>query len=704
MTDPSMTDASSLVDDSEISPLDPLKPNRRLADVVHTEVIQFGRPKRVGILPSLPVLLSFAATAGTASCLIGWLLSRRVLSPSTAEESSTFRGALVAAEGRQQLLVSAGGNNDGTETTMYGLAISSVAVHVVSFTTPVVLGVCSYWFASLWIRKQQRGQNEMMPTPVQYGLLLGLCRSSGLTNAYDAARYMMQSRKKRPALSSILVSAFAVVAVMLFINYALSIADFWLHTTASTFTHTDITPVPTHMLPFVGSQLNTTLCPGPALVEIIPALEQGTNYSNCLHIGIESASAPEWFWGNAAVINEGAAVVQNRSHISQIIFVGDLAILAPKAVPADVDAVHFNTFGLKAECGPVTNCEVDTLEESILFCPAFNPPLNVSSLATGEVGSTVNQYNISNNAMIFDGEDGGSGYMLNSSLNPTGAQIMLYWATSPDTIDFPPADNRTGWYSVSRPEPTVFKMYIGTCTITAYNVSISYSAQNNGQFSLIGDAKLSNFNTTSALLAGLDPASSAILAQYLTSTLQASLNVSLNTFSAILSSNMSYALMGYAAPLFERTSAISGNHISQRIISRYPMAPLCTVLAILYGYALLLLPLCALPLLLVSQELIVVDPHEKSENSGMTGTHASSLIEHVRARIMNPLAGIVDQTSVVTAGQLLGTSNDEMLVESQHAERLGIKAVEDELDVDTGDRTYLLSHRVQRLKLGRLNE
>jgi hypothetical protein len=70
---------------------------------------------------------------------------------------------------------------------------------------------------------------------------------------------------------------------------------------------------------------------------------------------------------------------------------------------------------------------------------------------------------------------------------------------------------------------------------------------------------------------------------------------------------------------------------------------------------------------------------------------------------MNPLPGIVDQTSVVTAGQLLGTANEEILVESQHAERLGIKTVEDELDVDTGDRTYLLSQRVQRLKLGRLN-
>lgn len=101
-------------------------------------------------------------------------------------------------------------------------------MHVVSFTTPVVLGVCSYWFASIWIRNQQRGQSDMMPTPVQYGLLVGLCRSSGLVNAYDAARYMMQSKKKRPAVSSILVSAFVVVVVMLFINYTLSYVVLYL--------------------------------------------------------------------------------------------------------------------------------------------------------------------------------------------------------------------------------------------------------------------------------------------------------------------------------------------------------------------------------------------------------------------------------------------------------------------------------------------
>ncbi|KAJ6466831.1 hypothetical protein C8R45DRAFT_478958 [Mycena sanguinolenta] len=178
--------------------------------------IQFGRPRRLRIWIALPLLLSVVATAGIASSLIGWLISRRILSPSLEDENAAFRGALVADEGRHA-------HSDGT--TLYGLAISTVAVHVVSFTTPVVLGVYSYWLANLWIQNQENGRTAAMPTPVQYGLLVGLCGSFGLSNAYGAATYMMQSRKKRPAVSSVLVSAFGAVVVLLFINYALSCVD-----------------------------------------------------------------------------------------------------------------------------------------------------------------------------------------------------------------------------------------------------------------------------------------------------------------------------------------------------------------------------------------------------------------------------------------------------------------------------------------------
>ncbi|KAJ7233849.1 hypothetical protein B0H12DRAFT_1327793 [Mycena haematopus] len=668
------------------------------ADLTTPSTIQFGRPRRLRIWTVLPLLLSLVATAGIASCLIGWLLSRRVLSPGLADENATFRGALVADEGRHA-------HGDGT--TMYGLAISSIAAHLVTFTTPVVLGVYSYWLASMWIRNQESGRTDAMPTPVQYGLLVGLCGSSGLMNAYGAARYMLQPRKKRATVSSILVSAFGAVLAMLFINYALSLADLWLHITASTFTHTDITPIPPDSLALAGSELNTTLCPGPALVLILPSDVQTDNYTNCLHFGTASASSPIWRWGDAPILNEAAAVLRDNSNVSQIMFVeNDLAILVPKTLPTNVNALHFNTFGLKAECGPVTNCETDPLQGGILFCPSFNPPLNLSSI-TG-TGSTVNQYNVSNNAIIFGDDSFDPGYTLGSLLNPTGVQTMLYWEAEPNTIDFPASDPSTGWYSVERaPDPTMYEFYVGTCTVTAYNVSIAYDTQTNassGQFSLVGTPELSNFNTTSALLGGLDPASpSTLIAQYLSSTLQPSLNVSLNVFNTILSQNMSYSLMSYAAPLFERTPAVSGNLISQRIISRYPLAPLCTILAILYGCALLMLSVCIIPFIVVSPEIVVANA---GAGAG-TKTQTVTVIEHVKARLTNSLAGIVDRSSVTTVGQLHASSasNAEILFnESQYAERLGIKPVWDELEVDKGnDSTYLLRQRVQRLRVEPVN-
>ncbi|KAJ7636441.1 hypothetical protein FB45DRAFT_1001545 [Roridomyces roridus] len=621
-------------------------------DVQKSTPSQLGTARPVGLLAVIPLVLSFITTTGIASALIGWLLTRRVPSPGTAEEASQFRGALVAAEGHNQFSFGSGSGNgtqdhsSGSSTTMYGLAISTVSrsfakVHVVSLTTPLVIGFVAYWFADIWIKNQQRGQHKRMPTPVQYGLLVDLCRSAGLFSVYDAAK----------------------------------IADFWLHTTASTFTHTDITPILPELLPAIGSQLNTTLCPGPVLVNVLPSDVKQPDYSNCLHVGRESASSPVWFWGNTKITAQGTAVVQNSSSVSQATFIdGDLAILAPKTFPSNVDDVHFDTFGLRAECAPITNCEIDTLAETILFCPSFDPPLNASSLP--DATSTVKQYNLTNHEMTFDNGQFVAGYELNSLLNPAGAQVMLFWTASPDTVVFPEANASSGWYNVPRPVTTTYMFYAATCAITAYNVSVSYSIQNStrSSLSLVGDPILSNFNTTSALLAALDPAFTE-LAPYLTSTLETSLNVSVDAFNSM------------------RADATSGNRVSQRIISRYPLAPLCTLLAILYGYGLLLLAFSALPLILTSHERDEVRP-------GLLGARpAGSLIEHLRARIINPLFDIMDHTRVLTPTQLLGTSKAEILAESRYAERVVVRAVEEEMDVDEGKNTYMLRERVQRLKL-----
>ncbi|KAF8201218.1 hypothetical protein K438DRAFT_2015579 [Mycena galopus ATCC 62051] len=77
---------------------------------------------------------------------------------------------------------------------------------------------------------------------------------------------------------------------------------------------------------------------------------------------------------------------------------------------------------------------------------------------------------------------------------------------------------------------------------------------------------------------------------YLTSTLQPSLDVPLDTFNIIISQNLSYTSMGYAAPLFERTSPLAATSSHSGAQSSPSM-----------------IPLCAIPFILVSPEIIAVD-------------------------------------------------------------------------------------------------
>lgn len=94
------------------------------------------RSRRFNFAILLPALMTSVMAAGVASALLGWLVSRRVYST----DNSAFHHALVAAESRandgagiqliSHLFGADQGDNsvDGAGTTMYGLALSSVAV------------------------------------------------------------------------------------------------------------------------------------------------------------------------------------------------------------------------------------------------------------------------------------------------------------------------------------------------------------------------------------------------------------------------------------------------------------------------------------------------------------------------------------------------------------------------------------------------
>ncbi len=347
--------------------------------------------------------------------------------------------------------------------------------------------------------------------------------------------------------------------------------------------------------------------------------------------------------------------------------VDDVTVLVPDTMPDNVVNLTFSSFGLAAHCQPVVDCSIDYIATQ-LSCPSFNPVYSVitgpapSSLSTFD-NDVIHWLDLTNNTWVAYG-----GYPVDSVLNPYGALLTLYY--DDDDIAFP-ANGTPGWYQI----PTdlvdgnflsITYWYLSTCNMTAYNVSLSYSTLNGGNgYAFTSRPVLSNFNTTSALFAALDEYYQGNLIGYLKTTLQTSLTLSTETFNTVLSRNMSYAAMGFASPLFERDVSTGGNSIVLRSASRYPLAPLSALLAILYTYALLALVITASSVMLSSREIVVTKDGGKE--------HRVTAIELVQLRLTNALASIAERfVDPARPELLLETSAVDMFHEHPHAERLGV--------------------------------
>ncbi|KAK0431175.1 hypothetical protein EV421DRAFT_196844 [Armillaria borealis] len=613
--------------------------------------VSYGGRRRLSIAVIIPGILIFITSAGLATALLIWLQSRRIESH-IPREDQYFKNALVAIEGATAPHKLDDGSLE-SDTTMYGLAMSAVSAQLVSLSVPFLLGLLGYRLASMWILAQEKERTESMPTAAQYGLLVKLCGSANIFSAYETMRYLKRGRERRSQAPSSLIFAFAILAVAIVLNHLLSAADFWLHTTASTFIHTSMTEIDAESMPAKGTKINLTACPGPAELYNI---NSSNYYGNC------ASSATYFTWGDPRMITEGLAVIGNSSSTSRSVMVDDMAVLVPSTMPDNVDNLTFSSFGLVAHCQPVVDCLVEITPQFAFYCPSFNPPYNFSIPADLSVSghSSVAMLNLTNNALSH------LGYPLDSVLNPYGARVILYWFLSEVQTGFP-AHGLPGSYLTGGSFG-----YVSTCNMTAYNVTLSYSTLNENNRYIFADRPVpSNFNITSAVFAAFDPELQINLANYLQSTLKNSLTLSAETFNTVLSRNMSYAAMGLASPLFERDVSTGDNAIVLRSASRYPLAPLSAVLAILYTYAFLALAITVSSVMVSSREIVV------TKNGGKE--HRITAIELVQLRLTNPLASIAERFSDPARPELLLESSAvDMFHEHPHAEKLGVVMADDE--------------------------
>ncbi|KAK0479627.1 hypothetical protein IW261DRAFT_1564283 [Armillaria novae-zelandiae] len=674
----------SLLDDHESS-----KPETR---------IFYGGRRRISVAVIVPGILTFIASAGLASTLLIWLRSHRVESH-LSREDPYFLEAIVAIEGTKAPRRLDDGSLE-SDTTMYGLAMSAVSAQVVALTVPFLLCLLGYRLASMWILAQENERQGSMPTAAQYGLLVKLCGSANLFSAYEAVRYLNRGRERRSRAPSSLIVALTILVLAITLNHLLSAADLWLHTTASTFLHISMTKIDAESLPATGTKVNLTTCPGPTASEYVdPSMPR--LYNNCAHFTRVNNLTPlanTNRWGTVGMIAEGLAVTGNSSSTSRSVMVDDMAVLGPRTMPDNVDKLTFNSFGLVAHCQPVVDCLVNYTPQTMFYCPSLNPPYNASTLDTIAASgfNRIDMLNLTNNAWSSDisriniGIDGG--YPLDSVLNPYGARVSLSWVDNGAGDTAFPANGTPGWYVKGIPFTTAIYWYTSTCTMSAYNVSLSYSTlDGDGRYALTNPRVLSNFNTTSAIFAALDPMYQTNLVDYLKYTLRTSLAFPTETFITVLSRNMSYAAMGFASPLFERDVSTGGNSFQLRSASRYPLAPLSTVLAILYSYAFLALVITASSVMLSSREIIVTKDGGKE--------HRVTTIELVQLRLTNALASIAERfVDPARPELLLETSAVDMFHEHPHAKRLGVVMKDCEGEDEAGMVRRTQSLRVESVE------
>ncbi|KAJ8080795.1 hypothetical protein PM082_017630 [Marasmius tenuissimus] len=647
-----------------------------------------GSQRRLGLIPILPALISSLVVGGMASALLAWVLTRRITSHSS-DEDPFFRSAIVVAEGRQsgitkflgQMLWGEQNATAETEATMYALAMSSVAVHTVSFTMPLALGVFGYCLAARWIRSQERQHKDGLPTPTQYGLVVSLLGSPNFISAYDAISYISRKRRTRPAVPTTLALSLMAVTAFLFVNYALWICDLWFHTTSSTFSHKFFAPISPNHLPLVASVINKTLCSGPVKTlwaeYVYLRTDVAVKYANCLHnVGYTGTSSVE-NWGTVGLISEGQAIFNNNSMLSQVAVVDNVTVLLPKTMPKDVQKLLFDSFALESECAPVTDCTALRADpktsprgqpEVALSCPSFS--LNLST-TEGTAMSMVQQFNLSTSprqmlwwppnsppllsyaADVWISTRQDTGYLFESMINPGGALVTLFWnhldkATYKYVNSTASSNTTTGWYVWfdatdfgSEPQfqsPYISASFVASCQVTVYNVTVSYSSPSKDvppSLSLTSKSH-ADFNTSSAFLGALDPVFQKSLASHISDVLQPSLNTSnvQDYFITALAGNLSTSMLGFTAPLAMRARASEGISVTQLPVSRYLLAPFGALLALLYGYTFISLALCSSAALL------------KSRNLNFTfgsGNHSQLEIDLVHQRLTSARASIADR-------------------------------------------------------------
>ncbi|KAG9034415.1 hypothetical protein FS837_002205 [Tulasnella sp. UAMH 9824] len=552
------------------------KPSQNLTPQVVPSTKQRRVPIFTGVLPTMLVVF---LSGGLAVFLLIWLRMHQ------AEGILGYEPGFLTAIRNGTFIVDEGYKEDGQviQASLRALTFSSVAGHVVGLTSSFLMTLVAYRTASQWLETSQslrQGAEDQNPTPVQYGLLLGLLGASNIMSVYNAIRYALRSKKRRSKLPSIFIQPLIIASVVLVLNHALGVGDLWLHTTARSAVITVDVPggVPDLSALKLGVAFNESLC-DPSIQHELPLATPCLQYFR--------------FWGGVnSMLSDAWRVINNSTSAAfRIITLADhnnTAVIVPASVPAlksrTSTAYTFSaaTLAVRSDCEIITRACIRDQSNGVTDCtPAGAPYL---PLRWDNVNGTPPPCQAPGcfQSKIFGVVDGSIGKFLHGDNQYFPENLTL--PSGPVTLGIQLQMQQTNLFPVETSACAIdgLSRVFGICRVVFLNGILTYDPSEN-EYRIVSEAYVPS-NLTGTLWGPL-------ITQYGTDRLVSDISglvmgeQSVDPTS-LINANLAKLALGLLGGVVRPVAATQASLVRQGVFGLYPVVPVVYVSGILFAYAL----------------------------------------------------------------------------------------------------------------------
>ncbi|KAG8919494.1 hypothetical protein FRC02_001602 [Tulasnella sp. 418] len=194
------------------------KSSRTIPSNSHTSLVQ------AALLPFATILIwSF----GLGSCLLGWLIAKRIPHPS-GTSSHVFDGYLIVDEVNATNSEQTLNGQSIMKSNMRGVLIITAISNFSSIVTIPLMALGAFHVAAKWLDDQD--QFNEGPTPLQFGLIMRMCSSGNWNSVFMTLRYLFRRWNADPPsarakISPLVYRSLLITGLVVLLQYSRIVTD-----------------------------------------------------------------------------------------------------------------------------------------------------------------------------------------------------------------------------------------------------------------------------------------------------------------------------------------------------------------------------------------------------------------------------------------------------------------------------------------------